>query len=84
MATPEQIAKLRWACRRGMLELDLFLKTYLEQGYPHSSPEEQAQFEQLLECPDPVLFSWLMGRETPDLSDLAAIVAKVKRHAKNV
>ncbi len=50
---------LIWACRRGMLELDLLLKQYLERGYPSASPEERLQFIQLLACEDQELARWL-------------------------
>jgi len=39
---------LRWACRRGMLELDALFNQFLDQGYAQLSPEEQADFVQLL------------------------------------
>ena len=53
--------KLRWACRRGMLELDLLLAPFVEAGYD-ALPETQKQdFERLLACDDPDLFAWFMG-----------------------
>ncbi len=69
--------RLRWAARRGMLELDLLLTTFVERGYSQAGPEDQARFERLLACEDQDLFGWLMGRsEAPD-AELRAIVAVV-------
>ena len=28
-----ELARLRWKCRRGMLELDLLLRDFLDSGY---------------------------------------------------
>lgn len=33
-------ARLRWACRRGMLELDVLLMPFVEEGYDALSAEE--------------------------------------------
>ncbi|MGE3297226.1 MAG: succinate dehydrogenase assembly factor 2 [Porticoccaceae bacterium] len=69
--------RLRWAARRGMLELDLLLTTFVERGYAQAEPEDQARFERLLTCEDQDLFGWLMGRTEPPDADLKAIVAAV-------
>ena len=61
----EQIGKLRWRCRRGMKELDLLTLGYLEQHYPDAAAEEQQAFADLLELQDPLLMSYMVGRETP-------------------
>ena len=58
--------RLRWACRRGMLELDLIFESYLDHAYAKASAEEQAQFEALLDCNDQSLFDWLVKREPCD------------------
>lgn len=53
--------KLRWACRRGMLELDLLLAPFVEHGYDALTLEQKQDFERLLACDDPDLFAWFMG-----------------------
>lgn len=57
--------RLRWRCRRGMLELDLLLLPYVERHFWRSTPEEQALFHSVLEEDDPVLFEWFHGRNLP-------------------
>ena len=52
---PEDLHRLRWQCRRGMLELDEILLRYLEERFPMASADEQAQFRQLLAIEDPAL-----------------------------
>jgi antitoxin CptB len=60
---PIKLAKLRWACRRGMLELDLLFEHYVNTYYCSASQEEQSMFEALLECNDQELYNWLIKRE---------------------
>lgn len=59
------VGQLRWRCRRGMRELDVLLLGYLERHFTDASPAEQRGFITLLELPDPVLFAYLTGRDTP-------------------
>lgn len=56
-------AKLRWACRRGMLELDVLLAPFVEEGYDALNERQKADFERLLACDDPDLFAWFMGHQ---------------------
>lgn len=55
--------RLRWRCRRGMLELDLILLRFLEQSYPHLSEAEKAAFARLLELADDELLALIEGRQ---------------------
>lgn len=55
--------RLRWRCRRGMLELDLILLRFLDDAYPKLTPMEQQSFEALLECQDDMLMSLIEGKE---------------------
>ena len=58
--------RLQWQCRRGMLELELFLNDFLEFDYDELSDEKKVLFEDLLTIIDPVLFDYLMGTKEPD------------------
>lgn len=59
------INRLRWACRRGMLELDLVLLPFLENVFLTLSEEKQVLFEKLLESEDQDLFNWFLKNLTP-------------------
>lgn len=61
-----QLSEVYWRCRRGMLELDLFLIPYLEQQFSLLSESDKAIFIALLDKPDPDLLNLLMGYATPD------------------
>jgi len=72
-----KLSKLRWRCRRGMLELDLMLGNFLDNAYAKLQPEKQALFEQLLEAEDQDLYRWLLGNEpaaNPKLQDLILVI----------
>lgn len=71
--------RLRWRCRRGMKELDVLLLGYLEQHHPNASAAEQQAFADLLELPDPQLWTYLSGRERPDDALLAALIERIAR-----
>ena len=66
--------RLRWACRRGMLELDLILEPFVAQFYETLEEADQLRFEVLLESEDQSLFMWLMKRQSPDSPDMQRIV----------
>ena len=69
---------MRWKCRRGMLELDLLLKAFLEQGYQDLDDRAQQRFDEMLDYPDAVLLEWLMGRIRPTDKDVAQLVEKIR------
>ena len=60
-----ELDRVRWRCRRGLLELDLVLKKFLERRYDQLGPEERAVFIELLEQPDNDLLDLAMGRTEP-------------------
>ena len=66
--------KLRWACRRGMLELDVLLAPFVEEGYDALNEQQKRDFERLLACDDPDLFAWFMRRTDPANPELQRIV----------
>jgi len=74
----ELIGKLRWRCRRGMKELDLLTLGYLERHYPTAPAEEQQAFAALLELQDPLLMSYMVGRETPTDATTARVVGVMR------
>ncbi|MCL1141419.1 FAD assembly factor SdhE [Shewanella gaetbuli] len=72
------IARVRWACRRGMLELDVLFQPFVEAHYENLADEDKQTFIRLLECEDPELFAWFMGHEKCPDPLLAAMVIKVR------
>lgn len=73
-----EINRLRWACRRGMLELDLVLLPFLENTFPGLNDEDQKLFEKLLEGEDQDMFGWFLGRVEPEDEDTLRIVKLIR------
>lgn len=76
-----QRSRLAWRCRRGMLELDLLLAGFLENGYTALSDADRLGFDELLNCEDAVLLEYLLGRLRPADPRLARVVAAIRRAA---
>jgi antitoxin CptB len=77
-AVPEEMARLRWQCRRGMLELDVILQPFFEQCYSQLSAAEQNNCERLLASSDQELYLWFIGNEQPNNEELLRLVIKIK------
>jgi len=75
-------SRLLWQCRRGMLELELLLKGFVQNDYVHLSDNMKSQFEYLLTVADPVLFDYLMGKEEPDDDGLREVVQIIRKAAR--
>ncbi len=77
----EEINRMRWASRRGMLELDLVLEPFVVARYAHLNEQDRQRFQQLMSCEDQDLFTWFMQREQPQDQELSAIVNKILEFA---
>jgi len=65
--TGAEMNRLRWRCRRGLLENDLVLERFLAAHGPTLEGERLCAFEALLERSDEELWSLASGRsESPD------------------
>jgi len=73
-----EFKRLQWQCRRGMLELDVFLQKFLKCAYQKLLPSDKAIFSRLLESADQDLFVWLTGREKPEDPDFARMVEMIR------
>ncbi|PKF60524.1 succinate dehydrogenase assembly factor 2 family protein [Psychromonas sp. psych-6C06] len=75
-------SRLLWACRRGMLELDILFIPFVKEAFDDLSSQEQFTFQRLLTCEDPELFAWFMGhKKCPDV-ELANIVDVILKRVK--
>lgn len=83
MAVPPDLNRLRWKCRRGMLELDAWLAGFVDEVYPSLGGAQQAAFAGLLEAEDPDLYDWLCGRGSPPepYLDVLSRLQQFKRHS---
>jgi len=66
-----QISRLKWQCRRGLLELDIVLERFLEKYDPR-------ELEELLGLPDNDLLDIVMGRSESYEPHLKEVVARLR------
>jgi antitoxin CptB len=76
--TPTELNRLRWRCRRGMLENDLILARFLEARGAGLTGNEVAALDRLLDLADNELWDLLAGRAEPDDPALAPLVAVLR------
>jgi len=76
--TPPSAERLRWQCRRGMLELDLLLQGFLDAGYADLTEQQQKQFVRMLDFEDQLLLDWLMGYVVPSDGGYLELVRKIR------
>jgi antitoxin CptB len=70
--------RLRWRCRRGLLENDLVLERFLDRHAASLRAEELAALDRLLALPDPDLWDLVSGRVACDDAALAPIVGRLR------
>jgi antitoxin CptB len=73
-----ELRRLRWRCRRGLLENDLVLQRFLDRRGPGLDERELAALNELLALPDPDLWALVSGQRECDDMRLAEIVARVR------
>lgn len=57
--------KIMWQCRRGLWELDIILKPFVENSFEKLNMEEQLLFQELLTLEDIELFDILVNKLDP-------------------
>ena len=60
------LSKLRWRCRRGLLENDLFIARFFDRHAPGLRVRHAAALEQLMDLADNDLLDLLLRRREPD------------------
>jgi antitoxin CptB len=74
---PQELGRLRWRCRRGMRELDVLLRRYVDERYSSASCEQQRAFRELLDAPDPLIHAYCLGLEAPPTPMLASLIGLI-------
>jgi antitoxin CptB len=80
MSLDNRKAKIKFNCRRGMLELDLMLNRFVSEHLNALDEAQLTAFETLLMLQDPDLHYWLMTDDIMEQKELADIVATIKAH----
>ncbi|MDA9050352.1 succinate dehydrogenase assembly factor 2 [Pseudomonadales bacterium] len=69
-----ELNRMRWRCRRGLLELDLLLGPFFEAMYLTLEADQQLSFQLLLEQEDPDLLEWFSQKSRSTDPGMAALV----------
>lgn len=76
-------SKLLWHCRRGIREMDILFREFIDQHYDELSEEEKQGLSKLLDEADLDILDWIMGRSKPEDDALISIVARI-RESRNI
>ena len=82
MLSDQEFNRIKWASRRGMLELDLILVPFVEQKLRDLDEQNLKRYLDLLEEEDNDLFAWFLGHRKPEDAELANIVEQILAHAR--
>jgi len=74
----KEMERLRWRCRRGLLELDIVLGRFVDRDYAGLDAEQRVVFDVLLDMPDTVLWDMITGRQSVEQSDQQRLLEKIK------
>ena len=76
----EDYERLRWRCiRRALLELDIALTRFLDNGFEQLNDEEQLAFVELADMEDHDLWYLISGKAECDDPRLAPVVALIRK-----
>jgi len=81
--TAEELAKIKWNCRRGGLELDLLLNNFYSNVFPSLEHTRQLDFIEFLSVDDGTLQSWLFGDTKPSDKKFLWLITKMKSDARS-
>lgn len=70
--------RIRWHCRRGLLELDLVLTAFMQDGYAALGSAEQATFVRMLDADDNDLWDWISARQDPPEQAMFTVVERLR------
>jgi antitoxin CptB len=71
--------RLRWQCRRGMLEVDIVLERFLERHAGRISDLELNSFKELLDLPDNDLWDLIVGRAEATRPEWSVVIDKLRQ-----
>jgi antitoxin CptB len=73
------MGRLRWHCRRALLELDIVFQRFWEQQGAELDEETEAAFERLLEFEDHDLWELISGRAETDDPQLNGMIERLRQ-----
>ena len=78
MIDARRLARIRWRCRRGMLENDLILTRFLDAKGAALTEEQVAMLDKLLALTDNELWDLIAGRAEPADASVLPLLAELR------
>ena len=73
---PASLERIRWRCRRGLLELDIVLGQFIEH-YTRLDTQQKIVFDSLLDLPDTALWDMISGKMPALHEDQRVLIALI-------
>ncbi|MGH8762629.1 MAG: succinate dehydrogenase assembly factor 2 [Nitrosospira sp.] len=73
-AQTKELERVRWRCRRGLLELDIVLQRFMDEHYAQLGEMELRQFDTLLDLPDNDLWEMIALRNNEENRSLQPVL----------
>ena len=75
-------SKLLWHCRRGIREMDILFREFIDQHYDELSDDEKQGLSKLLDEADLDILNWIMGKDKPESDELMHIITLIRDSRK--
>ncbi len=62
---PVYLQRVRWRCRRGLLELDIVLGRFIDKCYLSLDEAQRTTFDEMLDLPDTEFWDLITGNREP-------------------
>ena len=78
-----ELSRIRWQCRRGMLELDALLADFVDAHFMELDENQLTVFKDVLTYPDQVLFDLFFGEGKPADKDVSYVIEWIRNTNQN-
>lgn len=75
---------IQWACRRGMLELDIIINNFFDNKFDSLNSLQKKLFFKMLMHEDNCLYQWLIYNKKPKNKNIYKIVLLIKKFFSNM
>lgn len=72
-------SRLLWHCRRGIREMDILFREFIDQHYDQLNESDKQAFSRLLDEADLDILNWIMGKDTPATDELKRIISIIRQ-----
>ncbi len=76
--TGNRMQRVRWRCRRGLLELDIILGRFVDAHYERLSQSQRETFEEFLDMADNPLWDLISGKIEAASEEEAALTDLIR------